>query len=88
MRLFLRGEGLQSPSLPEGLELGEPPWEGPSSANGALQEWFAVAKTEQGPKVDFGGATNCPGQELALRCVQHALWSSQLEHDVLENCAC
>ena len=89
MRWLLHGEGLQSPSFLESLEQGEQPWEGPSSANGLCRRSGLLwPRQSRGLKLTLVVLRTAPGQELVLHCVQHALWSSQLEHAVLENCAC
>lgn len=89
MRWLLHGEGLQSPSLLEGLEEGEHSWEGPSSANGLCRRsgllWPRLSRSL---KLTLVVLQTSPGQELVLHCIQHTLWSSQLEHAVLENCMC
>lgn len=51
----------------------------------APQEWFALAKTEQGLKLTLGVLQAVPKEEVDPHHIQHAQRSSQLEHAVLEN---
>lgn len=89
MRWLLHGEDLRGPSLLKGLERGEHPWEGSSSANGLFRTSGLLwpRQTEQGLKLTMVALRSAHGQELVLHCIQHTLWSSQLEHTVLENSA-
>lgn len=81
MRWLLHGEGPQSPFLTESLEEGQHPWK-------ALNSDFLWPRQSRGLKLTLVVRQIASRQELALHCIQRALWSSQLEHAVLENCMC